>query len=130
MAHLRLGCVQSSYNPAVLQRFVPFGLSFTLTCLLFINVCDWIFDCGCRSLWAGADAMCNVHLAGVRHCPICSWGIPGYAVVMAAVTVPQLAASLWLPFDKVTRSVICLLLFPIGMITVGGLLGIYVGYWK
>jgi hypothetical protein len=49
---------------------------------------------------------------------------------MAAVTVPQLAASLWLPFDKVTRSVICLLLFPIGMITVGGLLGIYVGYWK
>jgi hypothetical protein len=111
------------------QRLAPFAISFTLTCLFFINVCDWIFDCGCRSLWAGADAMCNVHVAGVHHCPICSRGMVGYALVMAAVSAPQLAASVWLPFDKVTRIVLCLLLFPTGMMAVGGLLGLYDGYW-
>ena len=108
---------------------MPFAISFTATCLFFINVCDWIFDCGCRSLWAGADAMCNVHIAESRHCPICSHGIPGYAVVMAAVSLPQLAASLWLSTSMWARTVICLLLFPAGMIAVGGLLGLYDGYW-
>ncbi len=119
----------TSYNPTVKDRLLPAAISFTVTCLFFINVCDWMFDCGCRSLWAGADALCNVHLAGVRHCPICSRGIAGYTAVMAAVSAPQLAASVWLPFDKVTRIVLCLLLFPAGMIAVGGLLGLYDGYW-
>jgi hypothetical protein len=113
----------------VRDRVLPFAVSFTATCLFFINVCDWIFDCGCRSLWAGADAMCNVHLANVHHCPICSRGIPGYAAVMIAVTVPQIAASLWLSWNPMIRVIICLLLFPAGMLAVGGLLGIYDGYW-
>lgn len=113
----------------MLQRLVPFAVSFAVTCLFFINVCDWMFDCGCRSLWAGADALCNVHQAGVHHCPICSRGIVGYTAVMIAVSAPQLAASAWLPFDRVTRTVLCLLLFPAGMIALGGLLGIYDGYW-
>jgi hypothetical protein len=113
----------------VRDRLPPFAVSFVVTCLFFINVCDWMFDCGCRSLWAGADALCNVHLAGVHHCPICSRGIAGYTAIMAAVTAPQLAASVWLPFDRVTRIVFCLLLFPTGMIAVGGLLGVYDGYW-
>ena len=33
-------------------------------------------------------------------------------------------------FDKVTRVVLCLLLFPAGMIAVGWLLGISDGYWS
>jgi hypothetical protein len=118
-----------SYNRPVQDRILPFAVSFAVTCVFFINVCDWIFDCGCRSLWAGADAMCNVHLANVHRCPICSRGIAGYAAVMIAVTAPQLAASVWLPLDTVTRIVLCLLLFPIGMIAVGGLLGLHDGYW-
>jgi hypothetical protein len=113
----------------VKDRLLPCAISFAATCLFFINVCDWIFDCGCRSLWAGADALCNVHVAGSRHCPICSRGIPGYAGIMAAVTAPQLVASAWLPFNRVTRIVLCLLLFPTGMIAVGGLLGMYDAYW-
>ena len=100
-----------------------------VTCLFFINICDWIFECGCRSLWAGADALCNVHAASLPHCPICSRGITGYAAVMAAVTVPQAAASIWIPFDRLTRIVVCLLLFPLGMIAVGLALGTIDGYW-
>ena len=112
------------------DRILPFAISFAVTCLFFIKVCDWIFDCGCRSLWAGADAMCNVHLAGVHHCPICSRGIPGYAAVMMAVTAPQLAASLWLSWSPLVRTMICLLLFPAAMLAVGGALGVYDSYWS
>lgn len=112
------------------DRLLPFAISFAVTCLFFINLCNWLFDCGCHSLWAGADAMCNVHLANVKHCPICSRGIPGYAAVMAAVTLPQLAASIWLPSRAIIRSVVCLLLFPAGMAAVGALLGVYDGYWN
>jgi hypothetical protein len=114
----------------VRSRLLPFGVSFVVTCLFFINVCNWLFDCGCHSLWAGADAMCNVHLANAKHCPICSRGIPGYAWVMAAVTLPQLAASVWLGATRLTRTIVCLLLFPAGMAAVGALLGLYDGYWK
>ena len=105
-------------------------MSFAVTCLVFINVCDWIFDCGCHSLWAGADAMCNVHLANSPHCPICSRGIAGYIGIMAVVTAPQLAASVWLPSSRLVRILLCLLLFPLGMLAVGLLAGTLDGYWR
>ena len=73
--------------------------------------------------------MCNVHIADSRHCPICSYGIPGYAVVMTAVSLPQLAASLWLSTSLRTRIAVCLLLFPAGMVVVGVAAGVYDGYW-
>jgi hypothetical protein len=119
-----------SYNPPVKERLLPFAISFAVTCLFFINVCDWIFDCGCHSLWAGADAMCNVHLANSRHCPICSRGIAGYIGIMAVVTAPQLAASVWLPSSRLVRILLCLLLFPLGMLAVGLLAGTLDGYWR
>jgi hypothetical protein len=108
---------------------LPFAVSFAATCVFFIDICDLIFDCGCRSLWAGADAMCNVHVANMRHCPFCARGVPGYAAIMAAVSVPQLAASLWSGGSRTRRVLLCLLLLPAGMIVVGGLLGVYDGYW-
>ena len=113
----------------MVNRLLPFAISFTVTCLFFINVCDWIFDCGCRSLWAGADAMCNVHIANSRHCPICSHGMVGYTAVMAVVSLPQLAASFWLSRGTRTRIVVCLLLFPAGMVAAGVVAGSWDGYW-
>jgi hypothetical protein len=74
--------------------------------------------------------MCNVHLANVRHCPICSRGILGYAGVMAAVTLPQFAASVWLGSTLRRRTIVCLILFPAGMAAVGAVLGVYDGYWN
>ena len=113
----------------VKRRLLPFAASFAVTCVFFINVCDLIFDCGCRSLWAGADAFCNVHQAGTRHCPFCARGVPGYAAIMAMVTAPQLAASLWLPWRSGARTVACLLVFPAAMLAVGLAVGVYDGYW-
>jgi hypothetical protein len=114
----------------VFGRLLPFGVSFTATCLFFLNVCAWVFSCGCRSLWDGADAMCNIHLANSRHCPICSHGVVGYTLVMLAVCAPQLAASMWLRRSRTWRTVLCLVLFPSMMLSVGAILGGYEGYWS
>jgi hypothetical protein len=110
-------------------RLVPFAVSFTVTCLFFINVCDLIFACGCRSLWSGADAMCNVHLSASRHCPFCSRGVAGYAAIMTLVSAPQFAVSMWTRWSSAARIVVCLLLFPAAMLAVGLAAGAYDGYW-
>jgi hypothetical protein len=113
----------------VKDRLLPFAVSFVLTCLFFINICDWIFSCGCHSLWAGADAMCNVHVPASRHCPVCSRGIAGYIAIMAAISAPQIAASMWIPRSRVTRTAVCVLLIPGAMAAIGLVLGSYDGYW-
>jgi hypothetical protein len=113
----------------VKDRLVPFGVSFPVTGLFFINICNAIFGCGCRSLWAGADAMCNVHLSSGPHCPFCSRGVAGYAAIMTLVTAPQLAVSLWSRWSTTARIVVCLLLFPTAMLAVGLAAGAYDRYW-
>jgi hypothetical protein len=112
-----------------IDRLLPFAVSFAVTCVFFIDVCAWIFDCGCHSLWAGADALCNIHTPDSRHCPFCSHGPAGYAAVMAAVSVPQFALSAWTRWSRTTRMMLCLLLFPAMMGAVGVLLGAYEAYW-
>lgn len=113
----------------MVDRLLPFALSFSVTCTFFINACAWIFACGCRSLWAGGDALCNVHLAHSRHCPFCSHGTVGYAAIMLAVCLPQLAASTWAPWTRGVRIAVCLALFPLAMGATGFLLGWLHGYW-
>jgi hypothetical protein len=79
------------------SRFAPFAISLAVTCVFFIDFCSWMFQCGCRSLWAGADALCNIHLPAAHHCPWCSHGAAGYAVVLALVAAPQLAVAVRRP---------------------------------
>jgi hypothetical protein len=117
-----------SRAPSV-DRLLPFGISFAATSVFFIDICALLFDCGCRSLWAGADAMCNVHVADGPHCPFCSHGVAGYAVVMFAVSAPQLAVSMWTRWSRTTRAVACLILFPAAMALVGATAGWWEGYW-
>lgn len=116
-------------SPPARDRLVPLAISFTVTCVFFINICDWIFDCGCRSLWAGADQFCNVHVAESRHCPFCSRGVPGYAAVVMAVALPQFAVAFWSGWGTIARIVGCVLLVPAAMFAVGLPLGWYDGYW-
>lgn len=111
------------------DRWKPFAVSFAVTCAFFIDVCAWIFDCGCRSLWAGADEACNVHAAVAPHCPFCVRGAAGYAVVMTLVCLPQVAATL-APWSRRARLIVCLALFPVSMIVVGMAFGWYDGYWQ
>ena len=87
---------------------------FACTSLFFINLCNVIFACGCVSLWAGADAHCNIHDSAVRHCPVCSHGAIGYAMVFAAIAAPQLAAAFLLKRGSwILRLAIVLAMFPV-----------------
>lgn len=42
-----------------------------LTFVGLLPLCDLLFDCGCSWPWTGGLAHCNIHEAGVPHCPWC-----------------------------------------------------------
>jgi hypothetical protein len=112
------------------SRWAPFAISFTVTCVFFINFCAWIFQCGCQSLWAGADALCNVHLSSEHRCPWCAHGIMGYAVVMTAVSIPQLAVSTLMRSHWLTRAALGLTLGAISGALMALAFGWMDGYWR
>ena len=111
------------------NRLLPFGVSFAVTSAFFINMCAWLFACGCRSLWAGADATCNIHTAG-PHCPVCSHGVAGYAAMMAVLCPPQFFASIWSSRSLPVRTILCLAIFPVVFVGAGLLFGLLDGYWQ
>jgi hypothetical protein len=115
----------------LLQRALIFGGSAAMTCVFFINFCNLIYHCGCQSLWAGADAHCNIHTPGVRHCPWCSYGVVGEAVAFLAVIVPQFAASFWPGrLHGAWRLALALIAFPVSGALVAAVFGIITGYWR
>ena len=113
----------------LLDRLGPFAISFAVTSAFFINLCALIFRCGCRSLWAGADASCNVHVAVSRHCPWCSHGVEGYTLVMTLLCAPQLAVSVLPCWHWTVRTVVAVALFPAVGVIVAGVFGWYDHYW-
>lgn len=106
-----------------------FAIAFTS--VLFIDLCDLIFRCGCDHLWAGADARCNVHQPGVKHCPFCSFGIAGYGITYVGIAAPQALLAFrprrWTHWRRLGMA---LAAFPL----IGGLeafvLGHFTGYWN
>lgn len=115
----------------ILQRLGVFAAAAGVTCALFIDYCNLIFRCGCQSLWAAADAHCNIHHPSPPHCPFCAHGSAGYAIVLAWILLPQFALSWW-PAGRswVMRLVLAVAAFPVaaGIAAVG--LGWFDGYWK
>ena len=94
--------------------------------LLFINFCNLVYQCGCRSWWNGAAVSCNIHQAGVPHCPWCinggMWGYTAFGVIVAA--------QAWLAFRRPglglpVRLGLAALAFPV----VGGVVALVVGWW-
>lgn len=45
-------------------------LSIALTMIFILPFCGWMFQCGCGFLWS-SYAQCNIHQAGLPHCPWC-----------------------------------------------------------
>lgn len=98
--------------------------------LLFINLCSLIYQCGCESLWASADAHCNIHTQSGKHCPICSIGMTGALGVYAAIVAAQALAvfSFGGPFlTKVARAVGA---FPVAFVPIALVLGWWMEYWN
>jgi hypothetical protein len=111
-------------------RVGVFLAAAAVSSIFFIDLCNLVYACGCRSLWAGADAACNIHTHGVKHCPLCSVGLAGSLAVWVGIVATQgavvfRASSL----QPVVRSILAFAAFPFvfGAIAVG--LGLWLGYW-
>jgi len=106
-----------------------FAISATLTNVFYINFCSFVFECGCKSLWAGAALTCNIHAANGRHCPWCAHEKAGYAV-LALMLLAQIAISIQTSKSPWIRLAGAIAAFP----AVGGVaalaLGLWDGYWS
>ena len=101
-------------------------VAFAVTSVLFINFCDLVYACGCRSLWNGADAHCNIHAQHGKHCPWCSHGKLGYGLIFASIVVPEFLVALALRRRSWMAGLAATLLsFPI----FGGIAALAVGLW-
>lgn len=104
---------------------------FAFTAALAINFCNLVFQCGCQSIWAAADAHCNIHHKHGPHCPWCTHGGAGFVVSMVPVFIAQgwftLRNNSWSWKQRLFAS---LAAFPL----IGGVLGVIVGwsqgYWN
>ena len=107
-----------------------FAAAATVTSVFFINFCAAIFRCGCASLWSGADAHCNIHMAGSRHCPWCMYGSVASVIPWALIVAAQAAISFWPhPMHAGVRLVSALAAFPVTGTVVAIAYGISTGYW-
>jgi hypothetical protein len=102
----------------------------TVTSLFFINFCGTVFQCGCQSLWSGADAHCNIHNPTGRHCPWCAVGAAGqYSIYGAMVVAQALLSHLPLVWNWPRRLAATLLAFPMIGLIAAWVLGWTTGYW-
>lgn len=107
-------------------RITLFIAAAVTSSLFLIDFCNLVYACGCRSLWAGADAACNIHTHGVKHCPWCSIGLPGSVSVWAIIIASQSFICFRINrLAAVTRSLAAFAAFPV----TGGLLALVVGLW-
>jgi len=112
------------------RGWLVFLISGGITSLFIIDLCNAIYRCGCRSLWAGASRYCNIHMAGMKHCPWCTIGTSGFALILALILGPQLALSFWpsrWPFPA--RLAVATLAFPAAGALVAVVAGWLAGYW-
>jgi hypothetical protein len=112
---------------ACATRTVIFAVCAVVTCVFFINLCNAIYRCGCGSLWAGADAHCNVHNPTGKHCPWCAIGGVGQKAILAGMLLPQAALSFWpAAWSWPMRLILTLAAFP----AAGGVLGLIAGWMR
>jgi hypothetical protein len=112
----------------LVHKGLIFAVSAAVTFVLFINLCATVFHCGCHSVWAGAAASCNIHKAGVAHCPWCAQD-PTYA--LGAILIPQALISFWSPVcSPWKRLAAALAAFPVFGGIAAVVHGLNSGYWK
>jgi hypothetical protein len=113
------------------RKALIFAAAATVTSVFFINFCAAVFQCGCGSLWSGADAHCNIHTDGAHHCPWCAHSMIASVIPWTLIVAAQAAVS-FLPWPMHTgvRLASAVAAFPIvgGIVAVG--YGLATGYWR
>jgi hypothetical protein len=108
-----------------------FLAAVTVNSAFFINLCATVFQCGCSSLWSGADARCNVHLARSHHCPWCTHEMAASIGPWALIAAVQAVISFWpRPRRTPVRLVAAVGTFPAAGAIMAGVYGLVSGYWK
>ena len=115
--------------PRLRSRWLLAGAAATVTSFLFLDFCNLMYACGCRSWWAGADAMCNIHDAGARHCPWCVIGLSGSFVVWVAIVGIQWLIALRSGGGWLLRSLLTFAAFPLVGGAIAWAIGSAQGYW-
>jgi hypothetical protein len=95
----------------------------TITYVFFIDLCGLIYQCGCRSLWLGAAAQCNIHHAGMKHCPFCTLSNSSYTGLILVVVAAQ-GVLVWR--ESWLRAALA---FPLLVLAEAIVLGFFKGYW-
>ena len=95
-----------------------------------INLCALVYRCGCRSWWSGAAVHCNIHAAGMRHCPLCSHGAALFYSMTVVIAVPQIVLAFRpAKVDWRLRLLLAAAAFPIIGLIAMVILGIADRYW-
>jgi hypothetical protein len=105
-------------------KFAVFVLLGTITWVFYIDLCNLFFRCGCRSLWAGAAELCNIHQKGMKHCPVCMLPTPEYLTFIALILSTQGY------FIRREKWLWAILAFPVVAGIEALALGLYRGYWS
>lgn len=112
-----------------ISRLLVFTAAAAVTCLLFINFCDLVYQCGCVSWWAGAADHCNIHAATPPHCPWCANATAGYSSFAGILGTQALAAFVPGAWGAGRRLTLALAAFPATGAVTAVFWGIYTGYW-
>lgn len=112
-------------TPSRRARALALGAIAVPSLLFFLQLCDLIYDCGCRALWDGAAEGCNVHAASPPHCPWCATGLWGTLVPVGLMLASQAALVLTARGGLGVRVALALACFPL----VGGAVGLAFGWW-
>jgi hypothetical protein len=74
------------------RRLLAAVLALAGAAILFLPLCDLVFDCGCTWPLLGGAEHCNMHAAQPPHCPLCRgprvYGLTFSVVLFAALFVP------------------------------------------
>ncbi len=112
-------------------KALTFAAAATVTSVFFINFCATIFQCGCLSLWNGADAHCTVHIHGMRPCPWCRYGVVASTIPYAIMVAVQAGVSFWpRAMPAMVRVAVAVAAFPAVGAILAGIYGWAAGYWK
>jgi hypothetical protein len=111
-------------------KLLALGAAIAISSVFFIDVCGLVFRCGCRSLWSGAAAACNIHHAAGPHCPWCAQPLAAGAVAFFAVAGVQALVLLGRGRGGLApRLAIALLSFPVTAALIGAVQGFLWDYW-
>jgi hypothetical protein len=78
---------------AAIRRWPSIVLALALAAIVYMPVCDLVYDCGCTWPLLGDWQHCDIHTPGPPDCPICTSGWAVQGGFWLAIALPLFAAG-------------------------------------